>query len=130
MNTRLEVVLWDTAMTSFTLVTADTALGQPITSVFNEVDYEDSLLRLLREACRGRQSTLRQMSYAYNDGSEALFLVSVVPHRGEHAIDGAICVLRNFPGIPPSLAEASDTASIVCSGTAIRFYYFRFTCFR
>lgn len=118
-NTRLEIVLWDAAMATLTSVSSKAAIGQPISSLFNEEDYDESLLRLLREACRGRHSTLRQMSYVFNDGSEALLLLSVMPHRGVSAIEGAICVLRNYPGIPPSLTGVNDTSSIVCSGESL-----------
>ena len=123
-NTRLEIVLWDAAMATLTSVPAEAAIGQPISSFFNKEDYDESLLRLLREACRGRHSTLRQMTYVFNNGSEALLLLSVMPYQGASAIEGAICILRNFPGMPPSLAEVSDTSSIVCSGELLIFMRF------
>ena len=93
-------MFWDDAMTSLTSVSAESAIGQPISSVFNEEDYDESLLSFIREACWGRPSSLQQMSYLHNDGCESLFLVSVTPHLDDrNSINGAIVELMNITSL-------------------------------
>ena len=76
-DSNLTVVFWDGAMASLTSISPESALGQPLSAVLAEEESEDSLLGVVRETCRGKTSTLRQVSLSFNDGSEALFLVNV-----------------------------------------------------
>ena len=119
-DSNLAVVLWDGAMASLTSISPESALGQPLSAVLAEEESEDSLLGVVRETCRGKTSTLRQVSLGFNDGSEALFLISTLPLSGVSGRESAICVLRPMSGIP-SLDEERHISKIVCSGSICSF---------
>ena len=96
----MKTIFWDDGMTILTSVSAENAVGQPISSVFNEDDYDEFLMSLLREACRGRPSVNQQMSYQLNDGSESLLLLSVTPHLDDQScVTGAIVEMMNITSL-------------------------------
>ena len=102
----LTVVLWDGAMASLTSISPESALGLPLSAVLPEEDSEDSLLGVVRETCRGKTSTLRQVSLGFNDGSEALFLVNATSvFDGEFAFAGVSVEMLNITSLSQQRVE-------------------------
>ena len=102
----MKVIFWDDAMTTLTSVPAATAIGQPISSLFNEQEYDECLLNFILKATQGIPTAHQQMSYLLSDGSESLLLVNVSPNLDDRdCVDGAIVEMVNITSLSQERLE-------------------------